>query len=269
VFKPNSESIRLQSLKDAVIAMYGEGLSTCEIGRRTDFNQQTIANLLHRNGVDVSIRNRQWLKEITPEQRSIINGTLMGDGSLGLYDTHVNAHLDLKHSLVQNEWLYFKFNKLRNLFNTEPYVGEIKCKKCGKLHKYIEAQSRSHPLLTEIYHQYYTRPDSECTDSIYKKRITPELLKNLEGDDLALMVWFCDDGSYTGRGKLPCLYAGAVTSAEYQLVLTFLVNQDFDPELVPGKDKNCVRFDLHNRLALRQRIGRLVPTCMAYKSFTG
>jgi hypothetical protein len=121
---------------------------------------------------------------LTDRQRSILRGTLAGDGNLhiNIKRREKNAKLQLSHSPSQSEFLEWKFAELRPLFSDVRKINRNRSHK-GELH----VSSRAFEELTDIYEELYRQRGS--------KFITTEYLDTISGDDLALAVWFMDDGT--------------------------------------------------------------------------
>jgi len=225
----------IDSRKQEIVVWFNEGVSQQEMAKRTGFTQTGIGKFLRRNGlVCTPDANWRWLKEFTSEQQSILHGTLLGDGNLNITNSGgVNAHLQLKHSIKQRDWFMWKYTRLRNLFQMEPKTTFDRCGIKGYEHRVYEkiyASSKCHPLLTIIHRQFYPA----------KKVVTQSILDQV--DDLALMVWFCDDG---GQSYFPYLCAGGLTASEYDLMEQWLTTQGFEPNRVIYHHENCIRFDIH------------------------
>ncbi len=95
---------------------------------------------------------------LTQVEKSIIIGSLLGDGYLRIVPGRKNAFLEINHSISQKEYVDWKFRKLRNI-----------------------VKSPQHPELTELYLRFYSN----------KVKIIPDL----ELNPLIIAVWFMDDGS--------------------------------------------------------------------------
>ena len=106
-------------------------------------------------------------------QRSIIIGTLLGDGAMRC---KTNALLEINHSVHQRTYVDWKFHHLGNLVLTPPSARRTNGARVA--YRFV---TRSLPELTEFYRVFYAR-GMKCV---------PEL----ELSPLTLAVWFMDDGS--------------------------------------------------------------------------
>jgi hypothetical protein len=105
-------------------------------------------------------------------QRSIIVGTLLGDGAMRC---KTNALLEINHSWTQRRYVDWKFGQLAELVATPPRARKGNAGRIA--YRFV---TRSLPVLTPYFHLFYGRG---------RKRV-PEA--NLS--PLALAVWFMDDG---------------------------------------------------------------------------
>ena len=110
-------------------------------------------------------------------QKSIIIGSLLGDGTLRLAKGKLNALFEANHSIRQKEYVDWKYKQLKKFVLSEPKrrLGN------GKRIAY-RFTTRSLSAFTKLYHGFYLNN---------KKIIPDDLLLN----PLILAVWFMDDGS--------------------------------------------------------------------------
>lgn len=247
---------------EQMVMLYREGLSKSEIGRRLGVPHQRVSKVLCSVG-EVG-RNFNFIKNLSSRQRSLVIGTVLGDAGLKL--TSAGSILYFRHGLPQKEYLLWKVAQFGSLF-TESQVA-VTPKKDGNF--VVQRDSRRHPLLTEYYKLFYSRPDNECTEHIHKKRITPEILAQV--NDEALAIWFCDDGtyvSYGGKCQNVMLCMGGMTISEYELVESWFQNQGFDVSRHAWFDSgsNAVKlyFSKESSRIICSRMNSYVPECMRYK----
>ncbi len=114
---------------------------------------------------------------LTQLQRSVIIGSLLGDGYLRTFPKRKNALLEINHSYKQKEYVDWKYSVLRNVSASAP-----KMRKGNGDRIAYRFYSKQLAELTELYKQFYKDG----------KKIIPE---NLAIDSIVLSVWFMDDGS--------------------------------------------------------------------------
>lgn len=117
---------------------------------------------------------------LTQEQKSIIIGSLLGDGYLRIVPGRKNAFFEINHSISEKDYVDWKYQKLKNLVKSPPK--ERKGREGRVAYRFFTKQ---HPELTELYLRFYRN----------KKKIIPEL----KLDPLMISVWFMDDGSKSYR----------------------------------------------------------------------
>jgi len=126
--------------------------------------------------------------EITPLQKNIIAGSLLGDGSLALYGRSKNAHYREHGCDKQIGYRHWKCRQLLSL--------DFKMDKGGKLY------SPSHPIYTEFYKMFYT---DAGTKLINKENVSildhPIGLACLYMDDGTLVI--DSSGSYQKKYLFP------------------------------------------------------------------
>jgi hypothetical protein len=117
---------------------------------------------------------------LTQEQKSIIIGSILGDGYLRIVSGRKNAFLEINHSISEREYVDWKYLKLKNLVRNPPKQRKGKGRRIA--YRFF---TRQHPELTELYRKFYRNG----------KKIIPEL----KLDPLMIAVWFMDDGSKCGK----------------------------------------------------------------------
>jgi hypothetical protein len=111
---------------------------------------------------------------LTEEQKSIIIGKLLGDGSLRKKATTL---LEINHSHIQKEYVLWLYEKFRFLTLTPP-----KLRVSGK----NRFSFRFTTISTSLFNEYY---------SAFYSKGTKKVPKDIQLDPLSIAVWFMDDGS--------------------------------------------------------------------------
>jgi len=57
---------------------------------------------------------------LTQEQKSIIIGSLLGDGYLRIIPGRKNAFLEINHSISEKDYVNWKYQKLKELIKSHP-----------------------------------------------------------------------------------------------------------------------------------------------------
>ncbi len=116
---------------------------------------------------------------LSSRQKSIIQGSLLGDGCLhaGWPGTSVNYVFSKTHSVKQSEYVNWICTELKPFVLKKPYLYEPV--------QSLKLRTISHPELTELRPLFYQNG---------KKKL-PEIIDQIMIDPLALAVWFMDDGN--------------------------------------------------------------------------
>ena len=148
---------------------------------------------------------------LSKEQKSILYGTILGDGYLQKTGEK-NARLRLEHGGNQKEYLLWKIEKLKDIFQGKAKYLERIHPLTKKKYCYWRHQSQSTPYLGKLRRIFY--PDG-------KKKIPDNLEKYLQ--PIMLTVWYMDDGYYYKRDKCSYLYLGNTTQKEAEIVAQALL----------------------------------------------
>src|SRR5882757_9459236 len=109
---------------------------------------------------------------LTQLQRSIIIGTILGDGYLRIVSGKKNALLEINHSLSQKEYVDWKYEMLQALCKSGP-----KSRKSNGTRIAYRFNTRQHPELTTLHTAFYGEG----------KKSIPDILIL---DPIMLAVWF-------------------------------------------------------------------------------
>lgn len=117
---------------------------------------------------------------LTQEQKSIITGSLLGDGYLRIVSGRKNAFLEVNHSILEKDYVDWKYQELRNLVKSPPKARDGEGGRIA--YRFFTKQ---HPEITKLYQEFYQG----------REKIIP----NLKLNPLIMAVWFMDDGSKSYR----------------------------------------------------------------------
>lgn len=131
---------------------------------------------------------------LSDRARSIILGSILGDGSLKIQNAYSNANFQIRHSEIQKDYLLWKAKELSEIAGDKSVsVQEPDGYSKNKKWRFF---SKRNSALTELHHQTYEHN---------KLRIKRKWLNQMT--PLSLAVWWCDDGSlisYGGRKGVFC-----------------------------------------------------------------
>ncbi|MBI2640155.1 MAG: hypothetical protein HYW90_04710 [Candidatus Sungbacteria bacterium] len=113
---------------------------------------------------------------LTQLQKSLIIGTLLGDGYLRKLKGRKDAFLEINHSIRAKEYVDWKYSVLKNI------AGGIPKSRYGNGHRIAyRFYTQQHPELSRMHELFYEGG---------KKRIP-----DIQLGPISLAVWFMDDGS--------------------------------------------------------------------------
>lgn len=188
-------------------------------------------------------------------QLAIIYGSVMGDSYL--QSNGKNARLRLEHSLDQEEYLLWKFNFLKDIFQ-ESSVARINRihPLTKKEYRYIRCQSKTLPELREVKEIFHKDG----------KKIVPGNLNKLLAEPISLAVWFMDDGYYYKRDKCGYLYLGNVSKNEAEICRkTLKSNFDLETKTLIKKKGYALYFSRIQMLKLKNVINKFIIPLFRYK----
>jgi len=113
---------------------------------------------------------------LTQLQKSIVIGSLLGDGYVRRLKGRKDAFLEINHSLKQKEYVDWKYNVLKNLTISGPKIRLGNGNRVA--YRFFTKQI---PELTEMMGMFY----------VENKKVIPYI----ELDPIILAIWFMDDGS--------------------------------------------------------------------------
>ena len=150
------------------------------------------------------------LSEIPLSERckQILLGGLLGDSSLTLQKNYKNARYQFRHSVTQEEYFWWKFNNLSEIaLPTPKYSQPDGASKNPK----VNFMSRALPALTKIYN--IVSPNGS-------KEINESWLSYL--NELALLVWWLDDGSLVKDGQAGMLCCEGFEPSQSEILQDYL-----------------------------------------------
>jgi hypothetical protein len=124
---------------------------------------------------------------LSDQCKSIVCGTILGDGCLQLTSGYKNARLSIRHSEKQEEYFQWKVNNLQEIASPKSVQIQEPCKNSYSSKNKLLFQSRAMEDLTKLYKLTHKRKKF-CIQRRWLNCLTP----------LSLAIWWCDDGSIIG-----------------------------------------------------------------------
>ncbi len=113
-------------------------------------------------------------------QKSILFGSMLGDGTIQITGTG-NGIFRLERKFDDKDYLLWEYEMLKDICIKEPTIRVRP--RWGKLHKSIRFHTKALPYLTHLHKMFYKDG---------KRTLNQRILAQL--DELALAIWFMDDG---------------------------------------------------------------------------
>lgn len=183
---------------------------------------------------------------LTQTQRSIIIGTLLGDGYLRIVPGRKDALLEINHSFSQKEYVDWKYEMLKSLCKSGP----VSRKGNGTRIAY-RFTTRQHPELTELKTLFY-------------KNGVKQIPRGVVLNPIMLAVWFMDDGS---RCRASDVYLNTQQFAheDQKYCLTLLASLGIDASLNRDKEYWRIRIKKDSLSNFFATIRSQIIPSMTYK----
>lgn len=205
---------------------------------------------------------------MTKFQKSIILGSLLGDGNLRLAPHSKNAILRIGHCEKQLPYLSWKHSIMKP-FSRELKLDQPEHRKLINGYEcfsnnFYRFNTIAHPDITNIYQRY-------VRNNI--KHVFEYLIDEI--DIVAMSIWMADDGSvYVDKrnGTSSCMIATNSFSYKEQLILVESIRKFFNGTIKIDKQGNIGREDLVIRLfntkhviSFIELLLSILPECIHYK----
>lgn len=183
---------------------------------------------------------------LTQLQRSIIIGTVLGDGYLRIVSGKKNALLEINHAYSQKEYVDWKYEMLKALCKSGP-----KSRVSNDARVAYRFTTRQHPEITELYTAFYGE----------SKKCIPDTLTL---DPVMLAVWFMDDGSRC-RDSDVYLNTQQFSHTDQERLRAMLLSLTIESSLNKDKIYERIRIKKSSIPKLVEIIKPYVVSSMAYK----
>ena len=183
---------------------------------------------------------------LTQLQKSLIIGSILGNGYLRIVSGRKNAFLEINHSFKAKDYVDYKYSILKNICKSSPQKRQIDAKRIG-----YRFYTQQHPEITELFYKFYRN----------NKKIIPDDLKL---NPIILAVWFMDDGSKSRKFDV-YLNTQQFSLLDQKKILCLL--REFDLRAKLNKDKHYyrVRFFKESIKKFNQIIDPYIIPTMKYK----
>ena len=141
-------------------------------------------NSIYRHYVvnDIIINMDNTVGRLTQIHRSVIIGSLLGDGYVRIIKGRKNAFLEINHSIKMKNYVDWKYEILKSIVISPP-----KLRKGNGNRVAYRFFTRQHPEITELFKLFYKNG----------KKVIPDF----KLDPISLAIWYMDDGSKCGTSN--------------------------------------------------------------------
>lgn len=219
-----------------------------EIAEILNVDKSTIYKIRKKLKIKAYKRIERNEFTLTEKQKQIIYGTLLGDGHISDESfRNGQSRLRNKHCPKQKEYLYWKYDNLKNLCHSAPVL--------TKRNQY-RFSTFGHPFFTELRKKYY--PNS-------KKCINLDILNKI--GDLGLSVWCMDDGHNTGgHGFKLCTCSFSFN--QHKIIKKWFKDKcDINVSIQILSGYRFICFTKSELIKLVKIIEPYLVNCMKYKGF--
>lgn len=215
-----------------------------EIAAILGYHKQTVWRT--RNKFDIKAFKR-WQRNIcnpTERQLQIIYGSLLGDASIsngkkGIYDCE--SIFELHHCAKQKEYLFWKYDELKNLCRSMPKEDDIGRWRLRTFH---------HPFFSNLRKQWYPN-GTKCVKS--------EFLDKL--GSLGLAVWYMDDGTRSLK-----ISTCAFSETDHEILIEWLKNKfDIRSRMAVYSGYRVLLIKLESRNNFLDIVKPYIVPCLRYK----
>ncbi len=182
---------------------------------------------------------------LTQLQKSLIIGTMLGDGYIRKMKGRKDAFLEINHSFTQKEYVDWKYTVLKNITVSEPKIRHGKENRIA-----YRFYTKQLPELTEIMNMFYEG----------NKKVIPDI----KLDPIMLAIWFMDDGSRCRESDVYLNTQQFDKNDQFNL-LKSLKLLGLDARLNKDKEYYRIRFMKSSIYRLYDLIGEYIIPSMKYK----
>lgn len=251
-----------------------KSMSLSAIASNFSTTSMTVRSWLNKLEIEVRPSNISLYKEIkevqfSDLQKSIIIGSILGDGCLRIPKRGKNAYFTEKHCEDQLQYLQWKKDLLKPFASDKVYmskggnhvINDVKCT-TQNTHKF---STISHPYLTELWKKFYNGNGNKVIHYDIESMI----------NIMVIAIWICDDGSLVWNNIRRTYRIDLHTenfSYDENVYLCRVLNKFFKGTIlvIPRKYKSGIKYYLSLRgkehlHALCKEIKQFVHSSMFYK----
>lgn len=193
--------------------------------------------------------------KLTQRQRSIIVGTILGDGYLQPTSKH-SARLRIEQSAKQKWYALWKYRELRPHMQSAPIALTRHNPVYRRTYHYARCQTYAHPELGTLRRLFYTPRGPKRVPEAAGRMLTP----------LALATWYMDDGYLFRDDHVAYIYLSDLSASSRARLKRILAHRyDLHPRLYRKKLGDCFYFPVAETRKLLRIVRRYILPQFRYK----
>lgn len=182
---------------------------------------------------------------LTQFQKSVISGTILGDGYLRIVSGRKDAHLEVNHSIKQKAYVDWKYSILSDVTQSPPKSRNTNGERIA-----YRFTTKQHPYLTELFLKFYQN--------------NSKIIPNMYLDPVILSVWYMDDGSRCSENDY-YLNTQQFSIDDQIRLLSMLKSLDLKANLNRDTMYHRIRFYKSSIPKLKELISEYIIPEMKYK----
>lgn len=191
----------------------------------------------------------------TQRQRSIIVGTILGDGYLQPTSKHA-ARLRIEQSAKQKFYAQWKYEQFQQVMQGKPVSLTRFNPYYQRTYQYMRCQTVALPELGWFREQFYTQRGLKRVPANIQTLLTP----------LALAIWYMDDGYFYRRDSAAYIYLSNLSAQSIARIRRALaLRYDLHPHLYQKKLGKCFYFPVAETKKLLKTVKSFILPQFQYK----
>lgn len=180
---------------------------------------------------NIIVTNQKHYSLLSCHIKSILLGSLLGDGSLKKHKGYKNARFSFRHSIKQKDYFWWKRNNIQAALSSKKDTWEQTPESVPdsslewQKHK-LRYQSKALPSLSYLHHLTHKGGDKG------KIRIRRSWLNMMNAQSLA--IWWCDDGSLVNNTKQGVFCTDSFSLKDMQILDRYMkIVWNIDTTIIP------------------------------------
>lgn len=240
------------------------GLSDVVIAKKFGLGAGQVNRLRHKYRIrTIEQYERHPYSELTFEEKTLIVGSLLGDGHMRKRGgKRANPELMIEQTVKHKEYIFWlKDCLVRWISNPETAIRQCRHpNKNGKTYHSYAFQCVAHPAFDELYSMFYQDGKKTLNVDLIELYFTP----------LSLAVWIMEYGFLSGNEKRNGIAINSFTMEEVNQLRNLLQKKYNLKSWICKRTRHLdisyeIHFDKRSSIEIRNLIGGLIVPSMKYK----